>query len=75
MPKDIKSELDQLDALRRLLLRELFYRVADSLPLLADELEFADLDLGGEGGPLCEQHLAVCEVLEAFKRVELGKYL
>lgn len=75
MTKNVKSELDQLDIRRRSLLRDFFYRVSDALPQLAEELEFADLDNGGEAGPLLEQHLAVCEMLESFKRVELGKYL
>ena len=73
--KTVKSELSQLDPRRAHLVREFYYKVADALPQLAEELEFADLDLGGEGGPLIEQHLAVCEMMEAFKRVELGKYL
>ena len=74
-PPTVKSELTRLDAKRTNLLREFYYKVADALPQLAEELEFADLDLGGKGGPLLEQHLAVCEMLVAFKRVELGKHM
>ena len=74
-PKTVASELKRLDNRRANLLREFYYKVADALPQLAEELEFADLDLGGDGGPLIEQHLAVCEMMEAFKRVELGKHL
>jgi len=73
--KTVQSELKKLDPRRVNLLREFFYKVADALPQLAEELEFADCDLGGEAGPLLEQHIAVCEMLEAFKKVELGRYL
>jgi hypothetical protein len=53
----------------------MFYQVADALPQLAEELEFADLDLGGDGGPLIDEHLMVCEVIEAFRKLKIGKYL
>ncbi len=71
----VSDQLDQLDGRRRELLRKFYYRVSDALPQLAEELEFADLDLGGDGGPLIEQHLVVCEMLQAFKRLELGEHL
>ena len=74
-PRTVQSELKLLDDRRVNLLRDLFYKVADALPQLAEELEFADMDTGMEGGPLLGQHLAACEMLEAFKRIELGKYL
>lgn len=48
MSKNVKSELDQLDIRRRSLLREFFYKVADALPHLAMQLEFADLDNGAK---------------------------
>lgn len=73
--KTIKAELSQLDPKRYQLIREFYYKVADALPQLAEELEFADLDLGGESGPLLEQHLAICEMMDVFKKVELGKHL
>ena len=70
-----KTELKKLDNRRAELIRKFYYQVADALPQLAEELEFADLDLGGEGGPLIEEHLAVCEMMEAFRRVTVGKFL
>ena len=70
-----KTELKKLDNRRAELIRKYYYQVADALPQLAEELEFADLDLGGEGGPLIEEHLAVCEMMEAFLRVTVGKFL
>ena len=72
---EIQTAIKQLPAQRAALIREFYYQVADALPQLAEELEFADLDLGGEGGPLIEQHLIVCEMLAAFKKLDLGKYL
>lgn len=73
--KTVQSELRQLDARRTALLKDLYYRISDALPQLAEELEFADLDLGGEAGPLIEQHLLVCEMMQAFDKIDLGKYL
>ena len=72
----VKSELKKLDAIRANLIREFYYKVADALPQLAEELEFADLDIpGNTGGPLIEQHFIVCEMMELFDKLELGKYL
>lgn len=73
--KTVQGELKQLDARRASLVREFYYKVSDALPQLAEELEMADLDLGGDGGPLIDQHLIVCEMLAAFKQLELGKHL
>jgi hypothetical protein len=70
-----KTELKKLDNRRAELIRKLYCEVACALPQLAEELEFADLDLGGEGGPLIEEHLVVCEMMEAFRRVTVGKFL
>ena len=71
----VKAELKKLDPKRFTLIRQMFYQVADALPQLAEELEFADLDLGGEGGPLIDEHLMVCEVIEAFRKLKIGKYM
>ena len=73
--KTTATELKALGPRRRQLLKDYFYNVADSLPQLAKQLEFADLDLGGEGGPLLELHLVVCEMMNVFKDVDLGKHL
>jgi len=71
----VKTELAKLDPRRAGLLRDLYYDLGAALPQLAEELEFADLDNGGEAGPLLDQHLIVCEMLELFRRIELGKHL
>ena len=73
--KTTATELKALDPRRRQLLKDYFYNVADALPILAEQLELADLDLGGEGGPLLELHLVVCEMMDVFKDVDLGKHL
>jgi hypothetical protein len=72
---EVKAEIKKLDPGRITLIRQMFYQVADALPQLAEGLEFADLDLGGEGGPLIDEHLMVCEVIEAFRKLKIGKYL
>ena len=61
---------DQRDEIRRL-----YYQVADALPRLATALELADLDTGESPGALLDQHFACCEMLEAMKKLDLGKYL
>ena len=83
----VKTELQKLDPRRYQLLREFYYKVADSLPQLAEELEFADLDIINaqadpdayhdtrETAPLLEQYFIVCEMMEVFKRLELGQIL
>ena len=73
--KTTESELKQLDPRRASLIREFYYKVEDALPQLAEELEFADLDLGGDAGPLLEQHLVICEMMTLLNRVDVGKYL
>ena len=78
--KTVETELKKLNPKRFNLIREFYFKVADSLPQLAEELEFADLDIGEgdpdmEAGPLLDQHLIICEMMEAFKRIELGKYV
>jgi len=71
----VKTELQKLDPRRYQLVREFYYKVADALPQLAEELEFADLDTGGHGGSLIEQHLIVCEMMDTFNKLELGQIL
>ena len=74
--KTVKSELAQLDPKRIELLRRFYYQISDALPQLAEELEFADIDTGtDDAGPLIDQHMIVCEMMESFKQLELGKLL
>ena len=42
---------------------------------VARALELADLDTGESPGALLDQHFACCEMLEAMKKLDLGKYL
>ena len=71
----VKTELAKLDPRRAGLLRDFYYDLAAALPQLAEDLEMADLDNGGAAGPLLDQHLVVCEMMDLFKRIELGKHL
>lgn len=74
--KTVQTELKDLDAKRHELIRRFYYAVGDALPQLAEELEFADLDLGGHGGPLMCLSMAAVEMQNAFERLDsLGKYL
>ena len=42
---------------------------------VADSLEMADLEGGGKGGPLIEQHLIVCEMLAAYDKLSIGRFV
>ena len=68
-------ELGKLPNAQRDEIRRLYYQVADALPALATALELADLDTGASPGALLAQHFACCEMLEAMKKLDLGKYL
>ena len=68
-------ELTRLDNAQRDEIRRLYYQVADALPRLAAALEVADLDTGASPGALLDQHFACCEMLNAMKKLDLGKYL
>jgi hypothetical protein len=68
-------ELSRLENAQRDEIRRLYYQVADALPRLAAALEVADLDTGSSPGALLDQHFACCEMLEAMKKLDLGKYL
>jgi hypothetical protein len=68
-------ELSRLENAQRDEIRRLYYQVADALPALATALELADLDTGESPGALLDQHFACCEMLEAMKKLGLGKYL
>jgi hypothetical protein len=54
---------------------DFYFAIGDALPQLAEELEFADLDNGGNGGPLIEDHLIVCEMMELFDKLQIGKHV
>jgi hypothetical protein len=68
-------ELARLGNAQRDEIRRLYYQVADALPRLASALELADVDTGASPGALLDQHFACCEMLEAMKKLDLGKYL
>ena len=71
----LRRELARLENAQRDEIRRLYYQVADALPQLAVALEVADLDTGASPGALLDQHFACCEMLEAMKKLDLGKYL
>jgi hypothetical protein len=71
----LRRDLAKLANAQRDEIRRLYYQVADALPRLATALELADLDSGESPGALLDQHFACCEMLEAMKKLDLGKYL
>ena len=71
----LRRELGKLQNAQRDEIRRLYYQVADALPRLATALELSDLDSGESPGALLDQHFACCEMLEAMKKLDLGKYL
>ena len=74
--KAVHNELTGLEGHRLNEIKDAYYGVAGNLPALAHALELADLDLGGEAGPLLDLHLAACEMLEGLKKLKaLGQYL
>ena len=73
--RTVKSELATISPERHAEIRSLYYKLAESLKPLAHELEMADLDTGGEAGPLLDQHFIICEMMDSFRRVELGIHL
>ena len=74
--RTVEGELKKLTVQRRRLLKEFYYAVASALPQLAEELEFADLDLPANSpGPLLDQHNLVCDIMVLFAKIELGKTL
>ena len=56
-------------------IRNAYYGVSDHIRTLANVLEMADLERGGKGGPLLEQHLIVCQMLELFDKLTLGHFV
>jgi hypothetical protein len=73
--RKLPRELAKLANAQRDEIRRLYYQVADALPRLAAALELADIDSGESPGALLDQHFACCEMLDAMKKLDLGKYL
>lgn len=71
----IGTELVRLSPDAREHIRKAYYAIADNLKPLADSLEMADLERGGKGGPLINEHLIVCEMLAAFEKLTVGRFL
>lgn len=69
---DLRTAMQQLDPDTYQEIRESFYRIADNLKPLADALEKADADLGGEAGPLLDEHFLFLQMYEQLRRSNLG---
>ncbi len=71
----LQEELARLSPARHDEIRKHFYAVADHLRPLVDALELADLDNGGFAGPLIDEHLMACAMLELFAKLKIGQHL
>ena len=75
----LKSQLAKLSPERHQEVREAYYKAAEGLSALLSATEFADLDLhaeqGNEAGPLIVEHLQACEAYDAFKKLDLGRFV
>jgi len=71
----VKSELSKLSPERFSTIRQQFYAIADNLRPLLTELEMADLDNGGNGGPLIDEHLLLCEIVTLFDKLKIGSHI
>ncbi len=69
---DLRNAMQKLDPDTYQEIRECFYRIADNLKPLADALEKADADLGGEAGPLLDEHFLFLQMYEQLRKSKLG---
>ena len=71
----LQEEVARLSSERHNAIRKHFYAIADSLRPLVDELELADLDNGGFAGPLLDEHLMACAMLDLFEKLKIGSHI
>lgn len=71
----LQEELARLSPYRFAKIRQSYQAIADNLRTLVDELELADLDNGGFAGPLIDEHLMACAMLELFDKMNTGKHV
>ena len=69
---DLRTAMQKLDPTTYQEIRESFYRIADNLKPLADTLEKADADLGGEAGPLLDEHFLFLQMYDLLRKSKLG---
>jgi hypothetical protein len=71
----VKSELAKLSPERFNAIRQRYYAIADNLRPLMTELEMADLNNGGNGDALLDEHLIVCEIVTLFDKLKIGSHI
>lgn len=69
---NLRTEMLKLDPDTYQRIREDFYRIADNLKPLADALEKADADLGGDAGPLLDEHFLFLQMYDLLRKSSLG---
>ncbi|TWU62275.1 hypothetical protein [Crateriforma conspicua] len=69
---NLRTEMSKLDPDTYQRIREDFYRIADNLQPLADALEKADADLGGDAGPLLDEHYIFAQMVDLLRKSNLG---
>jgi hypothetical protein len=67
----LRTEVQKLDADTYQEIRQSYCKIADELRPLVEALEKADADLGPDG-PLLEEHLIFCEMLDRLNKSLLG---
>ncbi|WP_436717413.1 hypothetical protein U8335_11155 [Roseiconus lacunae] len=69
---DLRTALQELDPTTYQEIRESYYRIADNLKPLADALEKADADQGGNAGPLLDEHFLFLQMYDLLRKSNLG---
>ena len=69
---NLRDEMLKLDPETYQRIREDFYRIADNLKPLADALEMADADRGGNAGPLLDEHYIFAQMVDLLRQSNLG---
>ncbi|MFG0291468.1 MAG: hypothetical protein ACF8CQ_25110 [Rhodopirellula sp. JB044] len=69
---DLRTAMQQLDPTTYQEIRESYYRIADNLKPLADALEKADADQGGDAGPLLDEHFLFLQMYDLLRKSNLG---
>ncbi|TWT81241.1 hypothetical protein CA13_26920 [Planctomycetes bacterium CA13] len=67
----LRTSMQKLDPDTYRRIREDFYRIADNLKPLAEDLEEADADVRPEG-PLLEEHFIFIQMYDLLRKSELG---
>ena len=71
----VQQELTKLTPERFNAIRQQYLAIADNLRPLMTELVKADLDNGGNGDALLDEHLIVREIVTLFDKLQIGNHI